>query len=332
MLSLQEQLNQISWKSLKHAYGPATDTPMHLLALLSEEEEERDKALARLWASICHQGSVYEASAVAASFLIQILEQVPDEQKPPLLDLLDGLAVRHWYVGRDLMKLTMIDTKHQRWRSSEQFLREGNHYHKPEWMESSHASVGEGIPVFLSLLQSKNQETVYKTLVLLSAFQELNQAIVPTLRVFISEVDDATLKALALECLGDLLAEQAKEERQTGSCSIQYAWQKQYLIWRFSGDGSKIVIGTTAARRIALLYSKLLRYQKERCLTPLKLRIFQIYLKVSLLSVFIMGSQAHTLSNPTTCWSMSGDMIELRHKIFHSDIGSKALKLYQGIR
>src|SRR5579883_519172 len=179
MLSLQEQLNQIPWEALKHAYGPATDTPMHLLALLSENEEEREKALTRLWASICHQGSVYEASAVAAPFLIQILEQVPDEQKPPLLDLLDGLAVRHWYAGRDLMKLTMVDTKHQRWRSSEQFLREGNHYHKPEWMASSHASVSEGIPVFLALLQSTNQETV--------------------------------CKALALGCLGDLLAEQAPE-------------------------------------------------------------------------------------------------------------------------
>src|SRR5204862_595687 len=87
MSSLQEQFSQIPWASIHHAYGPATDTPTHLLALLSEEPEEREAALEHLWASICHQGSIYEASAVAAVFLIQILTQVPDEQKPPLLGL-----------------------------------------------------------------------------------------------------------------------------------------------------------------------------------------------------------------------------------------------------
>lgn len=82
MSSLNEALQQVPWAQFSHAYGSATDTPSHLLALFSNEVEEREKALSQLWISICHQGSVYEASAVAVPFLIQILQEVPDEQKP----------------------------------------------------------------------------------------------------------------------------------------------------------------------------------------------------------------------------------------------------------
>ncbi|GCE14570.1 hypothetical protein [Tengunoibacter tsumagoiensis] len=209
MSSLQEQLNQIPWKSLRHAYGPAIDTPIHLLALLSEDQREREKALEHLWASICHQGSVYEASAAAAPFLTQILAQVPDEQKLPLLDLLDSLSGRYWAAGRDLVRLSMFDTAHQVWKSSGQFLHEDNSDHTPEWV--THACVGDGIPVFLSLLQSTHMEIVRGTLILLSAFQELNQEIVPALMSFILVVEDPELKGLALRSLGDLLTEQAPE-------------------------------------------------------------------------------------------------------------------------
>lgn len=209
MSSLQEQLNQIPWKSLEHAYGPATDTPTHLLALLSEDQEERKNALGQLWISICHQGNVYEASAAAAPFLIQILAQVPDEQKPSLLDLLYSLSGRYWAVGRDLVTLKMLGPTHQGREASGEFLQEDNNDQTPEWM--THASVGTGIPVFLSLLQSIHTETVSRTLTLLAAFQELNQEIVPALMRFISTVEDPDLKALALRSLGDLLPEQASE-------------------------------------------------------------------------------------------------------------------------
>jgi hypothetical protein len=45
MSSLNEALQQVPWAQFSHAYGSATDTPSHLLALLSDEPEEREEAL-----------------------------------------------------------------------------------------------------------------------------------------------------------------------------------------------------------------------------------------------------------------------------------------------
>ncbi|HEY4385045.1 MAG TPA: hypothetical protein VGN34_11300 [Ktedonobacteraceae bacterium] len=61
MLALREALDLVPRGQLKHAYSPAEDTPGNLFALLSPDTDEQEKAMSRLWASICHQGSVEEA-------------------------------------------------------------------------------------------------------------------------------------------------------------------------------------------------------------------------------------------------------------------------------
>src|SRR5262249_44711336 len=131
-------LAQVPWTKLKHAYGSATDTPQHLLALLSSVPAEREKALDALWASICHQGSIYEASCAAIPFLIRILDLVPEEQRPPLLILLADSAHRDWYANRDSQVLHVdhyFDSEHRRmvnvhkvWSIAD-FLKSGNEFH-----------------------------------------------------------------------------------------------------------------------------------------------------------------------------------------------------------
>ena len=214
MLSIQEKLKQVPWKSLHHAYGATQDTPIWLFALLSDQDEQREQALNNLWDSICHQGSVYEASCAAVPFFIEILTEVPDQRKPAILALLEGLAHVNWYVNKDQRFLEMNRSRHSKqkgyqWRSWGEFLVSGNKYHDPQWMHQAHQLVGAGINTYLALLQSSEKDVVSATLDLLAGFREQNTLLVPVLAPLAFEETETTVQIAALHCLGALLDQQA---------------------------------------------------------------------------------------------------------------------------
>src|SRR5260221_12651059 len=68
-----ETLKTVHWEELSHAYGEANDIPELLLALTSGEQITRERAIETLFTNIYHQGTVYQASAYAAPFLIELL-------------------------------------------------------------------------------------------------------------------------------------------------------------------------------------------------------------------------------------------------------------------
>ena len=69
-----EDLDSIDWASLQHAYGNASDVPVLLRSLLSEEEQVRDNAIYELFGNIHHQGTIYETSSYAVPFLMEFLD------------------------------------------------------------------------------------------------------------------------------------------------------------------------------------------------------------------------------------------------------------------
>ena len=83
----------IDWSKVEDAYGPATDLPKDLQALRSPTPRTRRTALERLWARLCHQGSVYEASAVAVPFLVEVAGNARLRDRDRVLELLGGIAV-----------------------------------------------------------------------------------------------------------------------------------------------------------------------------------------------------------------------------------------------
>src|SRR5690349_1585950 len=87
-----EGLDRIDWSKLTHAYGSAEDVPDLLRQLASEDEEARSEAIHELYGNIWHQGTVYEASAKAAPFLIELLEAESVEGKDEIMVLLAHLA------------------------------------------------------------------------------------------------------------------------------------------------------------------------------------------------------------------------------------------------
>lgn len=57
-----EGLNEVPWASLRHAYGPAMNTPEHLPNLASFDAWVQEEAYDNLSYSIHHQGSICPAA------------------------------------------------------------------------------------------------------------------------------------------------------------------------------------------------------------------------------------------------------------------------------
>ncbi|WP_050029644.1 hypothetical protein [Verrucomicrobium sp. BvORR034] len=69
-----EDLDQIPWASLHHAYGVATDAPTWIRALDSESEDDRTEAIGHfLWSSVFHQSTLYSATPYVIPFVIEAL-------------------------------------------------------------------------------------------------------------------------------------------------------------------------------------------------------------------------------------------------------------------
>ena len=67
-LNVLDGVDDVPWRDLRHAYGAAHDLPA-LLRALGSGSGEADEALEALFASICHQGTVYSATPHAVPFL-----------------------------------------------------------------------------------------------------------------------------------------------------------------------------------------------------------------------------------------------------------------------
>jgi hypothetical protein len=80
-----EKLDTIHWHELSHAYGAADDVPQLLRDIASPKEKKRARAYRKLYSTLYHQGTVYQASAYAVPFLIELLK---DEHVPARHDIL----------------------------------------------------------------------------------------------------------------------------------------------------------------------------------------------------------------------------------------------------
>ena len=89
-----EGLNKINWSQLHHAYGEASDVPILIRQLLSNDKIVVDKAIYELFGNIHHQRTVYEASAYAVPFLQELLNtpEITRDTKMSIACLLAGMA------------------------------------------------------------------------------------------------------------------------------------------------------------------------------------------------------------------------------------------------
>src|SRR5215510_12386600 len=92
--SMLDRLDDIPWKRLTHAYGPAEDVPdlLRRLRTAPAEMTGEQSPLWHLYGNVWHQGTVYEATAYAVPFLIELAASplVPD--RLGILGLLAAIA------------------------------------------------------------------------------------------------------------------------------------------------------------------------------------------------------------------------------------------------
>src|SRR6266487_4698818 len=93
-MPILEDLDKINWSQLYHAYGAASDVPVLFRQLLSKDKAIVDKAIYELFGNIWHQGTVYEASAIAVPFLQELLKlaEIDEQTKKSLACLLASMA------------------------------------------------------------------------------------------------------------------------------------------------------------------------------------------------------------------------------------------------
>ncbi len=158
LIDIGNEIKQIDWGSLHHAYGAATDVPDRLRGLLSPEAGVRQESIYGLFETICHQGSVYEASSYAAPILLEMLRspEVVDKAGIALLlaDLADGQASLECYAGEgDPLGRIFRESLRREGRDFEQELaRERLH------LQVTRRVVGDGIEQLFPYLGHKEPE------------------------------------------------------------------------------------------------------------------------------------------------------------------------------
>jgi len=94
-----ERLYEIPWDQLSHAYGSAGDVPDMIRALASDDANTRANGLDGLYATICHQQcTVYEATAPAVPFLLELVGDERVKGRARILQLLGDILVTWGYL------------------------------------------------------------------------------------------------------------------------------------------------------------------------------------------------------------------------------------------
>lgn len=86
-------LDEVDWAGLSHAYGSAKGVPGLIRALCGDDETAQEEALTGLCSHLTHQGTHYQASPFAVSFLARIALAGPSPACEEALRLLTFLAV-----------------------------------------------------------------------------------------------------------------------------------------------------------------------------------------------------------------------------------------------
>lgn len=86
-------LESVDWAVLHHAYGPATDVPGQLRALLSPDPEDRRRARHALSGNVYHQGTRWQASGHVVPFLAALAGRPETPERPAVLSLLRAVAL-----------------------------------------------------------------------------------------------------------------------------------------------------------------------------------------------------------------------------------------------
>ncbi len=194
-----DKLDTIDWSTLETAFGDAEAFPGALRDLASPDAEVRAAAWQTLWSELEHQGTVFQASAFAASFLVSWLPEVQGEEKCDLVTLLARLARGNSYKRQHL---NLTDEQRKQDPVFQQEMAQ-----EIRWVELTHQAVREGMDLYLTFLNDQDLQLRMATTYLLASFKEDQARLIPHLQAYLERETEECMLACLLLSLGQLLPE-----------------------------------------------------------------------------------------------------------------------------
>jgi hypothetical protein len=211
-MALLDGLLSVDWAAVHHAYGPATDVPALLRALVDpasapesisdparrQNRSVRVEVMSRLWGNLFHQGTIWQATAKAVPFLFAILKHGPDDPqlKSFLLRYLHHLGCGYPsdYLPDTLDPETMFRTakgldeaavdalclkKHEDFDEAERQLYDRA---PPVWSKQCYLAVEAVAPEAFAFIGSDDEEVALEAIALAASFPRVSAPAIPLLR------------------------------------------------------------------------------------------------------------------------------------------------------
>lgn len=204
-----EGIRQVPWRTLRHAYGRASDTPRHIRALTSRFALRRRRAIDKLSWSIVHQGSVWQAAGYAVPFLVKLAGSPQVQDRHAILELLSDIAVggswhdnhRHLAIVQKVWSEAQLDALQAEQRG---------------WLEKIAAELAASVPVMRSLLSDADVRVRMHAARLLSVIRHDPEPTVGRIKACYTAERDRLARANLLLALVSLSAsDEATFLRQT---------------------------------------------------------------------------------------------------------------------
>jgi hypothetical protein len=185
-----DALDKIPWNDLTHAYGSAAAVPDLLRALRTAAPDLHgdDSPLWQLFGNIWHQGTVYEATAYAVPFLIEL---AADRQTPDRVGILSLLA--------EIARGTSYHDVHGNRSNDPDF--EANRSRELSWVRQAHEAVAAGFTQFVALTGEPG-DVQYASAHLLAQLPEHGAEVAAVLRKLLREEERISYRAGLLLLLG----------------------------------------------------------------------------------------------------------------------------------
>jgi HEAT repeat protein len=85
-------LDDIDWRSLRHAYGSAEDVPGWVRGLVDSDPVVREESLDAMYGAVHHQGDVYDSTVAAVPYLVEALTVPGLPGREGIAELLASIA------------------------------------------------------------------------------------------------------------------------------------------------------------------------------------------------------------------------------------------------
>jgi hypothetical protein len=213
-----EALDRVTWADYHHAYGPAVDVPELLRALAFGDEGAQGRAKHALYGNLWHQGTVYEASAHAVTFLIELLAPGSSADKAFVLHYLGDLAAGSSYLDTHA-GLAGGDASDAAGELDESPEFRAELARELAWVRETHEAVRRAAPMYLALARDHVDADVRAAAFrLLARFREDGAELASYALAAAHGDADEVARASALLAFDWLCGEPGRIERECAAC------------------------------------------------------------------------------------------------------------------